>query len=109
MSGNGKYGFGSVLVLSPGLLCEDNDAASAALRCGYQLGLKLDAGDADVRFRASFRWERAASYTRSLAGLGLGYRFGPGDKLLLALDANRSGGGGSDSDAALLLSLRAAF
>lgn len=83
--GNGSW---SRLVLSPGLLCEDNNVDSSALRCGYQLGARLTAGDGGrSRYYVSYNWESVADMRRSLVGVGYAYRFGR--NLELALELNR--------------------
>ena len=88
LTGSDELGTSARLLLSPGLLCEDNDVETSALRCGYQLGAKLVANDGGRnRFYADYRWESVAGMRRSLIGMGYSYRFG--DKgLELALEAN---------------------
>ncbi len=108
LTGNDDLGQSARLLLSPGLLCEDNDVQLSSLRCGYQLGAKLVANDGGRnRFFADYRWESVAGMRRSLIGLGYAYRFG--DKgLELALEANRGITGMSGQDNRALLSLRLA-
>jgi hypothetical protein len=108
LTGNDDLGQSARLLLSPGLLCEDNDVQLSSLRCGYQLGAKLVANDGGRnRFFADYRWESVAGMRRSLIGLGYAYRFG--DKgLELALEANRGITGMSGQDNRALLSLRVA-
>ncbi len=99
----------SRLLLSPGLLCEDNNVDSSALNCGYQLGAKLVANDDDKgSFYADYRWESVGSMRRSLLGLGYAYRFGPNNGLELSLEANRSLTGMMGQDNRAMLSLRVA-
>ena len=107
----GSEGFGTVtrLLLSPGLLCEDNNADSSALNCGYQLGAKLVASDsAKGRFYADYRWESVGALRRSLLGLGYAYRFGPKNGLEVALEANRGITGMMGQDNRAMLTLRVA-
>ena len=108
LTGNDELGKSARLLLSPGLLCEDNDVQLSSLRCGYQMGAKLVANDGGRnRFYADYRWESVAGMRRSLLGLGYAYRFG--DKgLELALEANRGLTGMSGQDNRALISLRLA-
>ena len=108
LTGNDELGKSARLLLSPGLLCEDNDVQLSSLRCGYQLGAKLVANDGGRnRFYADYRWESVSGMRRSLIGLGYAYRFG--DKgLELALEANRGLTGMSGQDNRALISLRLA-
>ncbi len=102
-------GASSRLLLSPGLLCEDNNVESSSMRCGYQLGAKLVADDGGrSRFYADYRWESVAGLRRSLIGLGYSYRFGKSDGLELALDLNRGPTGLTGQENRALLSLRMA-
>ena len=106
----GDLGSWSRLLLSPGLLCEDNDVDSSALRCGYQLGAKLAANDNSGRnrFYADYHWESVAGMKRSLIGLGYAYRFGKDTGFELAFDVNRGLNGGSRQDNRAMVSLRLA-
>ena len=107
----GAEGFGTVtrLLLSPGLLCEDNNADSSALNCGYQLGAKLVASDsAKGRFYADYRWESVGTLRRSMLGLGYAYRFGPQNGLEVAIEANRGITGMIGQDNRAMLTLRVA-
>ena len=107
LTGNDELGKSARLLLSPGLLCEDNDIQSSSLRCGYQLGAKLVANDGGRnRFYADYRWESVAGNRRSLVGLGYAYRLGSDGKLELALEANRGLTGSSGQDNRALVSLR---
>lgn len=84
-TGNGSW---SRLVLSPGLLCEDNNVDTTDLRCGYQLGARITAGDGGrSRYYVTYNWESVADMRRSLVGVGYAYRFGR--NLELALELNR--------------------
>ena len=106
----GEEGFGSWsrLLLSPGLLCEDNDVDSSTLLCGYQLGAKLAANDSSGRnrFYVDYHWERVNGMKRSLIGLGYAYRFGKDSGFELAFDVNRGLNGGSGQDNRARVSLR---
>jgi len=94
LTGNEALGSSARLLLSPGLLCEDNDVEVSSLRCGYQVGAKLVANDGGRnRFYADYRWESVAGTRRSLIGLGYAFRLGDNDGLELALEANRELGG----------------
>ena len=106
LTGNDELGKSARLLLSPGLLCEDNDVQTSALRCGYQLGAKLVANDGGRnRFYADYRWESVAGMRRSLIGLGYAYRFG--DKgLEVALEANRGITGMAGQDNRIWIVLR---
>ena len=109
LSGGEGLGQWSRLLLSPGLLCEDNNIGSSALTCGYQLGAKLVVSSATKsRFYADFRYESVDSLRRSLLGLGYALRFGPEDKLELALEANRGVSERTGADARAMLTLRVA-
>jgi len=101
-----EYGSLTRLLVSPGLLCEDNAVDSSAMRCGYQLGAKFVANDDSGRnrFYADYRWENVAGMQRSLIGLGYAYRFGGSTGLELALEADSAGA----NDNRALLSLRLA-
>ena len=107
----GAEGFGmlSRLLLSPGLLCEDNNVDSSALNCGYQLGAKIVANDNDKgSLYADYRWESVGATRRSLFGLGYSYRFGPQNGLELSFEANRGVTGTMGQDNRAMLSLRLA-
>jgi hypothetical protein len=109
LGGAEGFGFVSRLLLSPGLLCEDNNVDSSALNCGYQLGAKLVANDNDKgSFYADYRWESVGTMRRSLLGLGYAYRFGPKNGLELAIEANRGVTGMVGQDNRAMLSLRVA-
>ncbi len=101
-----EYGAWSRLLLSPGVLCEDNAPNSSSLHCGYQVGAKFVANDDSGRnrFYADYRWENVAGMQRSLIGLGYAYRFGGSTGLELALEADSTGA----NDNRALLSLRLA-
>ena len=101
-----EYGALTRLLVSPGLLCEDNAVDSSAMRCGYQLGAKFVANDDSGRnrFYADYRWENVAGMQRSLIGLGYAYRFGGSTGLELALEVDSTGA----NDNRALLSLRLA-
>lgn len=106
--GNDQLGKSARLLLSPGLLCEDNDVQLSSLRCGYQMGARLVANDGGRnRFYADYRWESVSGMRRSLLGLGYAYRFGDRG-LELALEANRGLTGMSGQDNRALISLRLA-
>jgi len=107
----GAEGFGmlSRLLLSPGLLCEDNNIDSSALNCGYQLDAKFVANDNDKgSLYADYRWESVGATRRSLFGLGYSYRFGPQNGLELSFEANRGVTGTMGQDNRAMLSLRLA-
>ena len=108
LTGSDELGTSARLLLSPGLLCEDNDVETSALRCGYQLGAKLVANDGGRnRFYADYRWESVAGMRRSLIGMGYSYRFG--DKgLELALEANRGITGTTRQDNRIMVVLHVA-
>ncbi len=54
-------GLSSRLLLSPGLLCEDNSVSTSSLRCGYQLGARLSATKGiRSHFYANYNWESVA-------------------------------------------------
>ena len=109
LGGAEGFGFVSRLLLSPGLLCEDNNVDSSALNCGYQLGAKLVANDNDKgSFYADYRWESVGSLRRSLLALGYAYRFGRKNDLELAIEANRGVTGMMGQDNRAMLSLRVA-
>ena len=109
LTGSENFGMATRLLLSPGLLCEDNDVGSSTLRCGYQLGAKFIANDnGRNRFYADYRWESVASMRRSLIGVGYAYRFGGRDGLELAVELNRGLTGLTEQDSRALLSLRVA-
>ena len=106
LGGAGGFGFVSHLLLSPGLLCEDNNVDSSALNCGYQLGAKLVANDNDKgSFYADYRWESVGTMRRSLLGLGYAYLFGPKNGLKLTIEANRGVTGMVGQDNRAMLSL----
>lgn len=111
LSGNkGGLGSWSRLLLSPGLLCEDTDADTSSLHCGYQFGAKLVANNASgrSRFYADYHWESMGGIRRSLIGLGYAYRFGKDLGFELALDLDSGLDGGHHQDNRALLSLRLA-
>ncbi len=105
-----EYGALTRLLVSPGLLCEDNAVDSSAMRCGYQLGAKLTANDDSGRnrFYANYRWERVSGIRRVLAGVGYSYRFGNREGLELALEANRNMAEISGQDNRVMVALRSA-
>ena len=84
-------GAASQLLLSSGILCEDNDVVSSVLRCGYQLGAKLTAKSGTGRnsYFADYRWESVAGIRRSLVGLGFVHHLGGPSGLALAIEAHR--------------------
>ena len=89
LSGDEELGRSTRLLLSPGLLCEDNDVQTSALRCGYQVGAKFVVKDGGRnRLYADYRWESVAGLRRALFGLGYAYRFGEKEALELAFEAN---------------------
>lgn len=108
LSGNeADYGSSTRLLLSPGLLCEDNNVDSSALRCGYQVGAKLVANDGGRnRLYADYRWESVGGARRSLIALGYGYRFGKQNGPELALEATRGGTMFNGQDYRAMLSLK---
>jgi hypothetical protein len=109
LTGNNELGSSTRLLLSPGLLCEDNDVDLSSLRCGYQIGAKLVANDGTRnRFYADYRWESVAGMRRSLIGLGYAFRFGNQNGLELALEANRGLTGLTGQESRALLSIRLA-
>jgi hypothetical protein len=109
LSGSPDYGSWSRLLLSPGLLCEDNDVQSSGLRCGYQLGAKFLVNDgARGRFYADYNWERVAGMRRSLIGVGFAYRIGEKNNLELAVEANRGVTVFTGQDNRAMLSIRLA-
>ena len=101
-------GLNSRLVLSPGLLCEDNDIDSSALQCGYQIGAKFLATDAESRSRlyADYHWESVSGLRRSLVALGYALRFGKKDALELGFELNRGLTGFAGNDNRAMLSVR---
>ena len=86
-----RPGAASQLLLSSGILCEDNDVVTSVLRCGYQLGAKLAAKSATGRdsYFADYRWESVAGIRRSLVGLGFVHHLGGPSGLALAIEAHR--------------------
>jgi hypothetical protein len=98
------------VLLSPGLLCEDNDIASSALRCGYQMGAKFVANDDSGlhRFYADYNYENAAGFTRSLVGVGYAYRLGNKRSMELALEANQGVSRFAGDETRAMLSIRIA-
>jgi VCBS repeat-containing protein len=109
LSGSPDYGSWSRLLLSPGLLCEDNDVQSSGLRCGYQLGAKFVSNDgARGRFYADYNWESVAGMRRSLIGVGYAYRIGENNNLELAVEANRGLTAMTGQDNRAMLSIRLA-
>lgn len=109
LSGSRKLGSWSRLLLSSGLLCEDNGVQSSNLRCGYQLGTKLIANNGDhSRIYAGYQWESVASLRRSLFGLGYAYRFGGRTGLELAIDVNHGATGLTRQDNRAMLAIRLA-
>jgi hypothetical protein len=99
----------SRLLLSPGLLCEDNNVDGSALECGYQLGAKLLVSSVGkTRFYADYRLEQVDSLSRSMLGLGYSLRFGPKNMLELALEANRGLSERIGADNRAMLTLRVA-
>jgi len=101
-----EYGEFSRLLLSPGVICEDNSADSSSMRCGYQAGAKLIVKDDSGRnhFYADYRWENVSGIQRSLFGVGYAYRFGRRNELELAIDLNRA----QDNEDRAFVSLRLA-
>jgi VCBS repeat-containing protein len=109
LSGSADYGSWTRLLLSPGLLCEDNDVQSSGLRCGYQLGAKFVANDgARGRLYADYNWESVAGMRRSLIGVGYAYRIGEKKDLELAVEANRGLNAMTGQDNRAMLSIRLA-
>ncbi|MCO4090645.1 MAG: hypothetical protein HEQ34_01665 [Sphingorhabdus sp.] len=109
LSGSPDYGSWSRLLLSPGLLCEDNDVQSSGLRCGYQLGAKFVSNDGvRGRFYADYNWESVAGMRRSLIGVGYAYRIGENNNLELAVEANRGLTAMTGKDNRAMLSIRLA-
>jgi hypothetical protein len=109
LSGSADYGSWTRLLLSPGLLCEDNDVQSSGLRCGYQLGAKFVANDgARGRLYADYNWESVAGMRRSLIGVGYAYRIGEKNNLELAVEANRGLNAMTGQDNRAMLSIRLA-
>ena len=109
LSGSADYGSWTRLLLSPGLLCEDNDVQSSGLRCGYQLGAKFVANDgARGRLYADYNWESVAGMRRSLIGVGYAYRIGEKKNLELAVEANRGLNAMTGQDNRAMLSIRLA-
>ncbi|MCZ8369963.1 MAG: Ig-like domain-containing protein [Porphyrobacter sp.] len=109
LSGGEGLGQWSRLLLSTGLLCEDNNIGSSALVCGHQLGGKLVVSSAaKSKFYADYRYESVDSLRRSLVGLGYALRFGRQDKLELALEANRGVSERIGTDSRAMLTLRVA-
>ena len=98
------------LLLSPGVLCEDNAVDSSSMRCGYQVGAKLVVNDdrGRKRFYADYRWESVDGKHRTLAGVGYNYRFGDQDRLELGFEANIGVGEMSSQDNSALITLKAA-
>jgi hypothetical protein len=109
LSRSADYGARSHLLLSPGLLCEDNDVQSSGLRCGYQLGAKLVANDGGrARLYADYNWESVAGMRRSLIAVGYAYRLGNKNNLELAVEANRGLNAMARQDNRAMLSIRLA-
>ena len=109
LTGAEGSGMASRLLLSSGLLCEDNNVYSSSLNCGYQLGAKFVANDNDKSsLYVDYRWERVGTTRRSLLGMGYSYRFGPQNGLELSLEANRGVIGAMGQDSRAMLSLRVA-
>ena len=104
-------GLSTRLLLSPGLLCEDNSIDTSSLRCGYQLGARFT-GTKGVRsrFYVDYHWESVAGLRRSLVGMGYAYRFGRKNGLELAFEVNRGVGGTTiiNRDNRAMLNLRVA-
>lgn len=103
------YGSSSRLLISPGLLCEDNNVDSSALRCGYQLGAKLVANDGGRnKLYADYRWESVGGNRRSLMSIGYAYRLGSKNGMELAVEMNRGLTGLMAQDNRAMLSFRVA-
>jgi hypothetical protein len=103
------YGSSSRLLVSPGLLCEDNNVDSSALRCGYQLGAKLVANDGGRnKLYADYRWESVGGNRRSLMSIGYAYRLGSKNGMELAVEMNRGLTGLMAQDNRAMLSFRVA-
>lgn len=98
------------VLLSPGLLCEDNDVASSALRCGYRVGAKFVANDDSGRHRfyADYHYENAAGFARALMGIGYAYRLGANSNMELALEANQGTSTFVGSESRAMFSIRIA-
>jgi len=109
LTGSPDYGSYSRVLLSPGLLCEDNDVQSSAMRCGYQLGAKLIAYDGGrSRLYANYQWESVAGMRRAIMGAGVAYRVGKRNDLELALEVNRGAVGFAREDNRAMLAIRVA-
>lgn len=105
---NGIGGW-SKLVISPGLLCEDNGVTSNSLTCGYQIGAKFvsQQGVRD-RFYGDFQWESVSGMRRSMFAVGYAYRFGKDNKMELGLELQNGNSGLAARDSKALLSVRLA-
>jgi len=109
LTGSPDYGSYSRVLLSPGLLCEDNDVQSSAMRCGYQLGAKLVAYDGGrSRLYANYQWESVAGMRRAIMGAGVAHRVGKRNDLELALEVNRGAVGFAREDNRAMLAIRLA-
>lgn len=107
LSGGDGLGQWTRVLLSPGLLCEDNNVASSALTCGYQLAGKLIVSNVGKsRFYGDFRYESVDSVRRSLMGMGYSVRFGPKDLIELTLEANHGVSERMGADSRAMLSLK---
>ena len=94
------------LVLSSGLLCEDNSVDASALSCGFKGDAKLTlarGSRSHAYFDASY--ETVGGTQRYLGGLGAGYRFGPKNALEIGVAFN-AGTTGIRQEARGLLQLK---
>lgn len=105
---NGIGGW-SKLVISPGLLCEDNGVTSNSLTCGYQIGAKfVSQQSVRDRFYGDFQWESVSGMRRSMFAVGYAYRFGKDNKMELGLELQNGNSGLAARDSKALLSVRLA-
>jgi hypothetical protein len=88
------------LVLSPGLLCEDQSADASSLTCGYQVGGRFSwhYGIRDLMF-LNARYEDVEGVSRKVLSFGYAHRFGP---LELGLSLDRENAYSTAANRALL-------
>lgn len=97
----------SKLLLSGGLLCEDDNIASSSIICGYQMRMKLLAAqNSSNRVYADVNWESVSGVRRSVMAIGYARRFGSERNLELGVELSQKRASASANDNAVILALR---